>query len=399
MLRTKQKTEKGTTFQYFLASGEARYGYIYDGPSKPGKSRNQIRVTGFKSEREAIVALHEAVTKQETGVARPLSDPNQTLSELFDQWMNEYARRKLGRKTVERYRSLANYVLPHLGHIAVSKLDLFAFEKVFDDLATQPGKRAKPLSPKSVRLIASVFDSMFKRAVGRYKTLKESPVRGCDLPKLHRRNVETLEPEDIRRFALHSLQEIEWLRPLAAMAAGTGARRGEMLAATWGSVDWIGHILRIDKSLEQTREGVFVKPTKTGEQRLIPLPSFVLRELQIHREKQRRNRELFGADYQEKDLIFAAPDGDFLKPDSVTAKVCVVMRKLGIKGSLHTLRHSQASELFDIVPLTTISKRLGHSSTRTTSEIYSQATRRRDRDAADVVETVMGDAFDRTKIV
>jgi integrase len=114
--------------------------------------------------------------------------------------------------------------------------------------------------------------------------------------------------------------------------------------------------------LEQTREGVFVKRTKTGEERSIPLPSFVLRELQIHREKQRRNRELFGNDYQEgKDLIFAAPDGDFLKPDSVTAKVCVVMKKLGIHGSLHTLRHSQASELFDIVPFTTISKRLGHS--------------------------------------
>ena len=46
--------------------------------------------------------------------------------------------------------------------------------------------------------------------------------------------------------------------------------------------------------------------------------------------------------------------------------------------------NSQASELFDIVPLTTISKRLGHSSTRTTSEIYSPEARRRDRDAADV---------------
>ncbi len=393
------KIEKGATFRYFLASGEARYGFIYDAPAQPGKARNQRRVVGFISEREAIVALHEAITKQQTGVSRLYNDPNQTLTELFDYWMKEYAHRKLGRKTAERYASLGDYVLPHLGHIAVSKLDLFAFEKIFDDLATKPGKRGKPLSPKSVRLIASVFDSMFKRAVGRYKTLKESPVLGCDLPKLHRRNVETLEPEDIRRFAQHSLQEIEWLRPLAAMAAGTGARRGEMLATTWKSIDWTGSTLFIDKSLEQTREGVFVKQTKTGEERTVPVPGFVLRELRIHREKQQRNRELFGAEYQQKDLIFAEPDGGFLKPDSVSAKVCAVMRKLRIKGSLHTLRHSQASELFDIVPLTTISKRLGHSSTRTTSEIYSQATRRRDRDAADVVENVMGNAFDRTKIM
>jgi integrase len=386
-------------FRYFLASGEARWGFIFDGPPRPERSRNQISVKGFKSEREAIVALHAATTKQDTGVARPLADPNQTLSELFNQWMQEYATRKLGRKTVERYAQLADYVLPHLGHIAVSKLDLYAFEKVYDDLATLPAKRGKPLSPKTIRNIASVFDSLFKRAVKRYKTLKESPVKGCDLPKLHRRNVKTLEPEDIRRFALQSLKEVEWLRPLAALAAGTGARRGEMLAATWRSIDWEANTLLICQSLEQTLEGIFIKTTKTGEERTIPLPPFVLRELRIHREKQQRNRDLFGAEYKsELDLIFAEPDGDFLKPDSVTAKVCVVMKKLAIPGSLHTLRHSQASELFDVVPLTTISKRLGHSSTRTTSEIYSQATRRRDRDAADVVENVMGEAFDKTRI-
>jgi integrase len=394
-------SDRGTTFRYFLASGEARYGYIYDGPPKPGAAkRRQIRVTGFNSEREALIALHGAVTKQETGVARPLSDPNQTLAELFEQWMEEYARRKLGRKTVERYASLAAYVLPQLGPIPVGKLDLYAFEKVFDDLATMPGKRGKPLSPKSVRLIASVFDSMFKRAVGRYKTLKENPVKGCDLPKLHRRNVQTLEPEDIRLFAQQSLKEVEWLRPLAALAAGTGARRGEMLATPWTNINWMNHEMLIDRSLEQTSEGVFVKPTKTGEQRTVPLPDFVLQELRMHRDKQQRNRELFGKDYQsDLDLIFAEPDGGFLKPDSVTAKVCKVMRNLGLKGSLHTLRHSQASELFDLVPLTTISKRLGHSSTRTTSEIYSQGTRRRDREAADAVENIMGDAFLKTRIM
>lgn len=78
------KTDRGTVFEYFLASGEARYGIIYDGPPKAGRPRNQIKVKGYVSKREAIVALHAATTQQETGVARPLSDPDQTLSELFD---------------------------------------------------------------------------------------------------------------------------------------------------------------------------------------------------------------------------------------------------------------------------------------------------------------------------
>jgi integrase len=394
------KADRGTVFTYYLTSGERRFGYIYDGPPKAGRLRNQIKVKGFKSEREAIASLHTVTTKQETGVARPITDPNQTLSELFTYWMDEFPRRKLGRKTTERYEQLSRYVMPRLGHILVSKLDLYAFENVFDDLATIPGKRGKPLSPKTIRSIASVFHGMFQRSIERYKTLTENPVVGCDLPKLRRRKVQTLEPDDIRRFALQSLKEVQWLRPLAALAAGSGARRGEMLATTWNKIDWNKSTLFINQSLEQTAQGVFPKPTKTEDERTIPLPAFVLRELQIHRERQERNRALFGAGYRiDLDLVFAEPDGDFLKPDSVTAKVCSVMRKLGLKGSLHTLRHSQASELFDVVPLTTISKRLGHSSTRTTAEIYSTATRRRDRDAADAMESVMGGAFDKKDVM
>ena len=196
-------------------------------------------------------------------------------------------------------RNWRDYVLPHLGHVAIGKLDLYAFEKIFDDLATTPRKRGKPLSAKTIHAVASVFHGAFKRAVKRYKVLKENPVEGCDLPKLHRRNVQTLEPEDIRLFAAQSLKEIEWLRPLTALASATGARRGELLAATWAKIDWENQTLLIDRSLEQTAAGVFLKSTKTEEERTIPLPAFAFRELKIHRQNQQRNRDLLGAAYQD----------------------------------------------------------------------------------------------------
>ena len=70
---------------------------------------------------------------------------------------------------------------------------------------------------------------------------------------------------------------------------------------------------RIDKSFgANAKKAYSSEPTKTGEERSIPLPAFfvLLGELQIPSRSSGRNRELFGADYQEeKDLIFAAPDG------------------------------------------------------------------------------------------
>jgi len=85
------------------------------------------------------------------------------------------------------------------------------------------------------------------------------------------------------------------------------------------------------------------------------------------------------------DLVFANPDGTPLKPDSVSASVSLLFRKLKLpKGtSLHSLRHTHASELLDIgVSLPVVSARLGHSSVRVTADIYSHAIDCEDDDAA-----------------
>lgn len=102
---------------------------------------------------------------------------------------------------------------------------------------------------------------------------------------------------------------------------------------------------------------------------------------------------LFGAAYQTAlDLVFAGPDGDYLKPDSATAAACLLASKAGLKGvGLHSLRHSHASQLLsDGVPLPTVSKRLGHSSVNITAQIYSHAFRQDEIDAASTWEATMG---------
>jgi integrase len=116
------------------------------------------------------------------------------------------------------------------------------------------------------------------------------------------------------------------------------------------------------------------------------LPESVLAPLDAHRRQQDAFRQQFGPEYRaDLDLIFANPDGIPLKPDSVSASISLLCRRLGLpKGaSLHTLRHTHGSFLLaDGVDLTTVSERLGHSSVRVTADIYSHAIRGRDQDAA-----------------
>ena len=96
---------------------------------------------------------------------------------------------------------------------------------------------------------------------------------------------------------------------------------------------------------------------------------------------------MFGPDYrQDLNLVFCSPEGDYLKPDSVSSKCSLIAKKAGMKSvSLHTLRHSHGSLLLSAgVPLPVVSKRLGHSSPHVTAMIYSHALPRDEEAAAEI---------------
>jgi integrase len=91
----------------------------------------------------------------------------------------------------------------------------------------------------------------------------------------------------------------------------------------------------------------------------IPLPAIAVEVLHRHRAEQDQLRTQFGPDYRiDLDLVFALPDGSPLKPDTVTAKACLVARNAGFPGvGLHSMRHSHGSQLLSAgVPLPTVSQ-------------------------------------------
>jgi site-specific recombinase XerD len=86
------------------------------------------------------------------------------------------------------------------------------------------------------------------------------------------------------------------------------------------------------------------------------------------------------------DLVFCSPQGNYLKPNNVSSKACQIARRVGLgRGvSMHTLRHSHASQLLSSgVSLPTVSKRLGRTDVHTTASIYSHALPKDDLKAAE----------------
>jgi integrase len=243
-------------------------------------------------------------------------------------------------------------------------------------------KTPRSLSAKSVRSIAGVVSSAFLRAV-KWGLVGVNPVTNSEPPVPKKHTGMALLPTE-QMLLIESATGPWCLSMVLKIAAATGARRGEVLALRWTDIDR-GDMV-ITRSLTQTRLVLEFKGTKTERPRRINLPQSVLVQLEAHRKKQDEFRRQFGPDYRaDLNLIFANPDGTPLKPDSISASVSLLCRRLGLpKGvSLHTLRHSHGSVLLaDGVDLPTVSERLGHSSVRVTADIYSHALRGRGQDAA-----------------
>jgi integrase len=378
-------------------SGKVVWFYQFAPPGSTRQNQDLITESGFATKQEATDA--EAVRRTEEllrqaatgGVAAPMPT---TLAMLLAEFMKQHAEENLAPKTVERYREMAAYIAPELLAMNMTEITPLHLSREWSRLLkcgghTRKSKTPRPMKPKTVRNIAGLVSSAFVRAI-KWGLATTNPVTHSDLPKVRKRIGMALLPSEQDR--LIECATGPWCLPaFLDMAAATGARRGEVLALRWSDVR--GMIVLIDRSLCQTRDGLVFKSTKTEEPRKVELPPSMMAGLEAHRLRQDEFRRQFGLDYRlDLDLIFASPDGSPLMPNSVSSTVSRLCRKLGLpKGaSLHVLRHSHASLLLaDGVDLATVSARLGHSSVRTTADIYSHAIRGKDHEAAQCWDEIM----------
>jgi integrase len=381
----------GCVFKRTLPSGSVTWGYSIDVGTDENGKRKQIYKSGFARKGDADTALRRQLAEKDEGeLTKP--DP-QTLDAFVDEWFREYGIRKCSPKTLERYRELANYITSHLGSVKLQELSALMLERVFNHLKDAGGrdrkhKKPRPLSEMTIHHIAAVTKVILKKAV-KLKLLKSNPMEGVELPAVPRHEARALDSDKVAWY-LESARS-HGLYELLMFGAATGCRRGEALAITWPDIDLIHCAARFNKSLEQTKAGLRVKSTKTARTRTISLPASLVELLKLHRHRQAEPRGMCGPDYRtDLDLVFSNVQGDYLDPNDVSSKACRIARLAGLgKGiSMHTLRHSHASQLLSNgVSLPTVSKRLGHTDVHTTASIYAHALPKEDQGAADLWDT------------
>jgi integrase len=123
---------------------------------------------------------------------------------------------------------------------------------------------------------------------------------------------------------------------------------------------------------------LFKAPKSRAGRRWVPLATPAQKALARHRTEQQEEREFFGDDYSDHDLIFCEADGSPLRPGSVTVAFEAHVRACAIKViRLHDTRHGACSLLLaGGVPMEGVQKILGHSSPAVTRKIYAHIMRK-----------------------
>lgn len=178
------------------------------------------------------------------------------------------------------------------------------------------------------------------------------------------------------------------------VAAFCGLRRAEILALQLGDIDLEEEVIHVRRSLEETKAGGlrFKLPKSKAGVRDVTLPAIVTDALHVHYKRLLERRLLLGQGKPtDTDLVFPDWLGRPWSPNGFGATWSKLATRLGLGISFHGLRHTHASQLIDAkVPITTIAKRLGHSSPLVTLKVYAHLFRENDSEAAAAINAALG---------
>jgi len=236
----------------------------------------------------------------------------------------------------------------------------------------------------------------------RWRWIARNPALDATPPSIPKRRPTTPGAAAVANFVTSVGERDADFALYLRMAAIVGARRAELCAVRWSDIDLDAGRLAITRRLVAGRdtdghERVFeLDGTKANAGHAVALDPVTVERLRVHWRVCAERALACGVSLTRDAHVFSIqPDGaEGWKPHSVTQR----FRRLRVRAELppmrlHDVRHYVATHLIDKgVAVTTVSERIGHSSSRTTLGIYGQGVTETDQRAA----AILADALDGT---
>lgn len=204
-------------------------------------------------------------------------------------------------------------------------------------------------------------------------------VRGIKPPTSTAKERRYLEAREIERLA--ALMPVEY-RPMVYLAGVLGLRWSEVAGLKVGNIDFLRQKLTVTETVAEVNGQLQPADVKTdASRRTLSIPSFLKEMLSEH--LARTGRKELGC------YVFQAPEGGAIRYNNFRCRVFnPAVKKARLDGvTFHGLRHSAGGLLRQAnVHTQVIQQRLGHASSRTTTDIYGWVPDETDKAAADALD-------------
>jgi len=378
-------------------------------------------MTDAQQRHAAEVALARLIVAIEDGSADP--QKQHTLRDLAELWMKNHVIPNCEPDTVKTYRNfLDKRILPDIGGTRLDQLTPLAMSSYLARLRTEPvtlhrlpdeklkrprtpsdrarmtQNEGKTLSARTVRHYHDTLSSMCKQAV-KWELMYKNPMEGVQRPKVRKKAVKALDDDQaVQLLRCLKTEKNMSFRAAVLLALTCGLRLGEVGALNLSDIDWKNGSIDIRQARHYTPDlGSYDDTTKTERSdRMIDLPPAMLTLLDETRKYQEEVAAIVGDVWQGDGRIVCGWNGLPYHHDTPSKQWQTFARKHGFNGvRFHDLRHSHATLLFaSNIDAVAVASRLGHTDASTTLRTYAHALRRRDRDSANVMQSLIDRADD-----
>jgi integrase len=315
-------------------------------------------------------------------VSRRARGSTETLAVFTKRWIETAPIRA---KTRDQYEWVAN---KYLGSLGARRLIEIEPSQIRQHLSTLD------VGPRSRRALYTVLHRVLREAVD-LELIIRNPAANVTPPKVPKPEMRALRPEQVP-FLLEAVAG-DRLEAFVVLALTSTMGPGEMLALRWRDVHLEEGYLLVQADLVESKFYGYrptLEPTKTQRRRRrIDLPSIALAAL-------RRRRDLTRSEAN-SDFVFATLDGQPIRLSGLRKRwwkqvleraadlAAKKKQSFPVDLRIYELRHT-ANALMGLagVPLEVARDRMGHSSIKTTADVYGHLYAARKSEAVTLLDTL-----------
>lgn len=407
------------------------YQYYFEIAPVDGKRKQKVK-SGFKTKAEAYNEGMKAYNEY-NNTGHSFTPKTMSYSDYLDYWMKEHCEINLKYHTIEAYKNIIkNHIKPKIGFYKLSQITTATLQEFINNIYVE-----KAFSKNFLKNILKVLKTSFSYATDVVGFIKENPSLKVKLPKYDVPDedpVHIFTKEEID-IILNRFKKTNHCVYYAFMTAYyTGLRVSEVFGLTWEDIDFEKKTLRVDRNILKKNQNGGTKhrhisgnattvwyfgTCKTPKShRTIEIGDTLVNALKEYKEEQEKHKKDYGDSYMkhyakevpniytnkkeikilnacaeidvalpEVNLVFLKNNGVFEGTDSVKYPFKVIHYELGIPCRFHDFRDTHATRLIEAgADIKAVSKRLGHSTIRTTYEIYVKVTTKMEADVVDKFE-------------